>query len=77
MIPVKNNSNDNFFFFFFFFSTCVSKLESQMLITITNSNSSPEMNSSEVSLKSQSELCVCTQKHLMSFDAWGHFASEK
>ena len=35
------------------FSTCVSKLESRMLITITNSNSSPEVNSSEVSLKSQ------------------------
>ena len=45
------------------FSTCVSKLESRMLITITNSNSSPEVNSSEVSLKSQCEFRVCTQKH--------------
>ena len=45
------------------FSTCVRKLESWMLITITNSNSSPEVNSSEVSLKSLCELCVCTQKH--------------
>ena len=35
-----------------------------MLITITNSNSShQEVNSSEVSLKSQCEFCVCTQKH--------------
>ena len=34
-----------------------------MLITITNSNSSPEVNSSEVSLKSQCEFCECTQKH--------------
>ena len=34
-----------------------------MLITITNSNSSPEVNSSEVSLKSQCEFCVCTQKY--------------
>ena len=34
-----------------------------MLITITNSNSSPEVNSSEVSLKSQCEFRVCTQKH--------------
>ena len=42
---------------------CVSKLASQMLITITNSNSTPEVNSSEVSLKLQWELCVCTQKH--------------
>ena len=42
---------------------CVSKLESGMLITITNSNSSPEVNSSEVSLKSQCEFSVCTQKH--------------
>ena len=41
----------------------VSKLESQMLITITNSNSSPEVNFSEVSLKSQCEFCVCTRKH--------------
>ena len=45
------------------FCTCVRKLESRMLITITNSNSSPEVNSSEVSLKLQCELCVCTQKH--------------
>ena len=56
IIPMKNNSNDDF-------STCVSKLESRMLITITNSNSSPEVNSSEVSLKSQCKFCVCTQKH--------------
>ena len=34
-----------------------------MLITIMNSNSSPEVNSSEVSLKSQCEFRVCTQKH--------------
>ena len=34
-----------------------------MLITITNSNSSPEVNSSEVSLKLQCEFRVCTQKH--------------
>ena len=32
-------------------------------ITVTNSNSSPEVNSSEVSLKSQCEFRVCTQKH--------------
>ena len=42
---------------------CVRKLASQMLITITNSNSTPEVNSSEVSLKLQWEFCVCTQKH--------------
>ena len=47
----------------FFFCTCVRKLESRMLITITNSNSNPEVNSSEVSLKLQCEVCVCTQKH--------------
>ena len=34
-----------------------------MLITITNSNSSPEVNSNEVSLKVQCKFCVCTQKH--------------
>ena len=34
-----------------------------MQIRITNSNSSPEVNSSEVSLKSQCKFCVCTQKH--------------
>ena len=45
------------------FSMCVCKLESRMLITITNSNSSPEVNSSEVSLKSQCEFGVRTQKH--------------
>ena len=44
------------------FNMCV-RLESRMLITITNSNSSPEVNSSEVSLKTQCELRVCTQKH--------------
>ena len=33
-----------------------------MLITITNSNSSPEANSSEVSSKSQCEFRVCTRK---------------
>ena len=49
IIPVKNNSNAKIY------STCVSKLESRMLITITNSNSSCslEVNSSEVLLKSQ------------------------
>ena len=47
----------------FFFSMCVRKLESRMLITITSSNSRPELNASEVSLKSQCEFCVCTQKH--------------
>ena len=58
IIPVKNNSNDEFL-------ACVftSKLESRMLITITNSNSSPEVNSSEVSLKLQCEFCMCTRKH--------------
>ena len=35
----------------------------RMLITIMNSNSSPEVNSSEVSLKSQCEFCVWMQKH--------------
>ena len=35
----------------------------RMLITIMNSNSSPEVNSSEVSLKSQCKFCVWTQKH--------------
>ena len=49
MIPVKNNWQ--------ICSTCVSKLESQMLITITNSNSSLEVNSGEVSLKLQCEIC--------------------
>ena len=49
-----NGTNDKFF------STCVHKLESRMLITIMNSNSSPEVNSSEVSLKL---FCVCMQKH--------------
>ena len=58
MIPVKNNSNDEFLA-----HVCVRKLESRMLITITNSNSSPEVNSSEVSLKLRWEFCVCTQKH--------------
>ena len=43
---VKNNFTDNFL------STCVRKLESRMLITTMNSNSNPEVNSSEVSLKS-------------------------
>ena len=42
---------------------CVRKLASRMVITITNSNSTPEVNSSEVSLKLQWEFCVCTQKH--------------
>ena len=56
IIPVKNNSNDDFLNIFY--STCVSKLESRMLITITNSNSSPEVNSCEVSLKSQCEFRV-------------------
>ena len=41
---------------------CVRKLDLRMLITIRNSNSSTEVNSSEVSLKLQSEFCVCTQK---------------
>ena len=34
-----------------------------MLITITNSNCCPEVNSSEVSLKLQCKFCVCTGKH--------------
>ena len=44
---------------------CVSKLESRMLITftITNSNSSPEVNSSEVLLKSRCKFRVCMRKH--------------
>ena len=42
---------------------CVRKLESRMRIKITNSNSSSEVNSSEVSLKLQCEFCVCMQKH--------------
>ena len=73
IIPVKNNSNDDFLLYF---STCVSKLESRMLITITNSNSSPEVNSSEVSLKSQCKFCVCTQKqtkHLLGGGAYVTF----
>ena len=44
-----------------------------MLITITNSNSSPEVNSSEVSLKSQCKFCVCTQKHLLGGGAYVTF----
>ena len=66
----KSNSNDEFL------STCVCKLESRMLITITNSNSSPEVNSSEVSLKLQCEFCVCTQKlpkHLLGGGAYMTF----
>ena len=70
IIPVKNNSNDKFL------ARCVSKLESRMLITITNSNSSPEVNSSEVSLKSQCEFRVCMQKqpkHLLGGGAYVTF----
>ena len=65
IIPKKNNSNDDFFFFL---ARVVSKLESLMLITITNSNSSPEVNSSEVSLKSQCKCsCVYAKTSKSSF----------
>ena len=41
-----------------------------MLITVMNSNSSLEVNSSEVSLKSQCEFCVCTQFYIQNI-SWG------
>ena len=71
IIPVIHNSNDNFF------STCVSKLQSQMLITITNSNSSPEVNSSEVFTQITVWIaCVYAkniQKHLVGGGAYVTF----
>ena len=37
-----------------------------MLIIITNSNSSPEVNSTEVSLKSQCEFCVHVRENIQN-----------
>ena len=45
------------------------------VITITNSNSSPEVNSSEVSLKSQCESSVCTQKHPKHLSGGGAYVT--
>ena len=56
IIPVKNNSNDKF----------LARVNAIRIMNANHNhkfNSSPEVNSNEVSLKSQCELCVCTQKH--------------